>query len=146
MLILPLTCSVSPLCVPESHIEEQNWQKQSKETMEQNWAGRSLGRCVIQHNDKVISKHALTPSFMFHMELLFAVGDKMQLGEARVITFRDCIRQHWADACKLTNERCVVHRPCLFSRLHPKADSSGRFNTTSFIWHRPTWEQIQGLT
>ena len=49
---------------------------------------------MIQQNDKVISKHALTPSFMFLMELLFAVGDKMQLGEARVITFHDCIRQY----------------------------------------------------
>lgn len=142
-------CFISPLHVPESHTE-QHREKQNKEIREQNWASQSLRGDVRSSIMMRLSESRPWPCLSCLTRsccLLF--GDTVQLDEARVITSSDCITKHWDDACKLKkkkNEGSVDHGCCLFSRLHPKANSSGTFNTTSFIWHQLTLEQIQGLT
>lgn len=53
---------------------EQNWLKQPEEICRQDWSRiKSQERSLTHHDDKVISKHALTVPFMLDMELLFAV-------------------------------------------------------------------------
>lgn len=53
---------------------EQNWPKQPKEICRQVWSRiKSQEISLTHHDDKVISKHALTVPFMLDMELLFVV-------------------------------------------------------------------------
>ena len=69
----PLAAALLLSVFPNS-VGERNWLKQPKEICRQDWSRiKSQERSLTHHDDKVISKDALTVPFMLDMELLFAV-------------------------------------------------------------------------